>query len=510
MVSADFSQTSPYSDSLDTLPEARRGITLADMFVVCAMALVMMALAIGLVMQLGLPLETAVATTALVFAVLLAGHVGLRRSDNVSKARTDARTDAFEAFDSEATDAKVEEQRVAVEQASDGPLHPATNGVTEAKAGAEDGKAGDLGNFRPKKEPELGSATEQSAGTPKIDDLIKRLADDIEAGRNSDAEQSAGTVEPDLSATKVPPPPPVPSAAPAVEPEAASKKPPTMVEAAKEVSVASATSAHTVTPAAKLAAIADALSDEQMDVYLQTINGLDDSRAHHYEASIRLRLADGEMMDNDAFIEETRGTGLLPLLEAVKVSSTKRLAVQMVQRGRQGGFFTAIDGEALADKQFGDDVDTIVGSNKALAERLVLAFSQADVRNLTEAQQRTLQAIADMGFKFSIEEITDLDMDFEDLVSRGFMFAKLDAEVFLDGLVTGTTRVPPADICQHLAALGLTLIVGKIDDENARAKILGFGAVLGQGALFGSPRPVRASVLRPSSAETPLQGVTAT
>ena len=218
---------------------------------------------------------------------------------------------------------------------------------------------------------------------------------------------------------------------------------------------------------------------------------------------MRLQLAGGEMLENDAFIAETRGTGLLPLLEAVKVSSTKRVAVQMIRRGRSGEFFSTVDGEALNDRQFSEDVDTITGGDPKLASRLVLAFTQADVRSLTPAQLFTLESIAALGFRFSVEAISDLDMDFEELAERGFTFAKLDADVFLNGLPTGATRVPAADICRHLAKAGLSLIVGKIDDEIARAKIMGFGAVLGQGALFGAPRPVRADVLRPGEQRPP-------
>ena len=248
----------------------------------------------------------------------------------------------------------------------------------------------------------------------------------------------------------------------------------------------------------KLAAIAEALASEQMDVFLETINGLDDYRARHYEVSIRLRLNDGTVLDGVSSTEVTRGTGLLPLLEAVKVSSTRRIALQMIQRGRSGEFFSQVDGDVLADNQFGEDVDTITGGDSALTSRLVLAFSQADVRTFTSAQWRSLSDIADLGFRFSINEITDLDMDFEHLAEQGFTFAKLDADVFLRGLPTAGAAVPAQDICQHLAGSGLTLIVGNIEDERARAQILGFGAAYGQGKLFGGPRPVKAHVLRPA------------
>jgi cyclic-di-GMP phosphodiesterase TipF (flagellum assembly factor) len=98
--------------------------------------------------------------------------------------------------------------------------------------------------------------------------------------------------------------------------------------------------------------------------------------------------------------------------------------------------------------------------------------------------------MAAIGLKFALRDVTDLDMDFERLKQHGFDFIKLDASVFLDGLPTPDGRIPAADICRHLSGVGLGLIVGGIVEERDLAKILGFGALLGQGALFGGPRSV--------------------
>jgi EAL domain-containing protein (putative c-di-GMP-specific phosphodiesterase class I) len=43
------------------------------------------------------------------------------------------------------------------------------------------------------------------------------------------------------------------------------------------------------------------------------------------------------------------------------------------------------------------------------------------------------------------------------------------------------------EVCRNLGELGLTLIVGNIDDEAVRARVLEAGVPLGQGGLFGSP-----------------------
>ena len=100
-----------------------------------------------------------------------------------------------------------------------------------------------------------------------------------------------------------------------------------------------------------------------------------------------------------------------------------------------------------------------------------------------------------MGFRFALEEVTDLDMDFAALKEMGFAFVELDAPVFLDGLPAAGGRVPASDICRHLADFGLTLIVGRIEDDWLLARILGFGVLFGKGALFGAPRLVKDEVV---------------
>ncbi len=545
MVSAGISYDTP------AVQARKPRLTLADCFVVVAIGLVATAVAVGLIAQFSVGLVFAATVASTGFVGMMAGHIGLRRANRPSRDHYGVDDGALPSSGAESLDRRPLNDRTELHRApvitgaekNAAVTKPATERQgqasdmlssarrAEAPAGAAKDAVAlqdlDLGNFRPRSPADLTAnpaktLTSDSDSGGSIDEMIRRLADDIEAGRKptlAEAAKSAPLSTPSEdpaarsfketterlvsqeSAQLRPPPLPTAPIAPSTSP---TQLAPTMIEAATPPAQPAKTPAPPPSATAKLAAIADALSDEHLEVCLETINDLEDYRAQHYEVSVRLQLSDGEVLDNDAFIAETRGTGLLPLLEAVKVSSTKRLAVQMMRRGRTGEFFSAVDGEALSDRQFSEDVDTIIGSDPALASRLVLAFSQADVRGLTPAQLFTLDIIAALGFRFSVEDISDLDMDFELLARRGFVFAKLDAEVFLSGLPIGTTRVPAQDICRHLGKAGLALIVGKINDETARAKILGFGAVLGQGLLFGSPRPVRADVLRPSEQRSPV------
>ena len=131
---------------------------------------------------------------------------------------------------------------------------------------------------------------------------------------------------------------------------------------------------------------------------------------------------------------------------------------------------------------------------------LVLSFAQDEVRAFTPGHARALADLTAVGFRFALREVTDLDMDFAALGQMGFVFVELDAPVFLEGLPAPSGHVPPADITRHLSEFGLSLIVGRIEDDWLLARVLGFGVVFGKGGRFGGPGRVKDEVVAPSSA----------
>lgn len=528
-----------------------RRVTVADIFVFCAMLIVALAIGVGLVLHGGLPTPAAGLFATLFVVSAATGHLMMRRERMVadlsaemtrleselvrlSRSPADAPVltpgpdpEAIAAMKPEAPAPAKKARREKVpgdrpndrpsdSEDADGPSRlskhvkappPLPPQYVDAIADAEQGavrtkdvpepepiaaqlKITPLGSVVPDRGGDgrkdgKGASRLKSPPPTRIDDIIKRLATDISAGRKS----------PELPLPKKSKERPIaeaPETPFAIRPEDFFA-PPSATEVTHEQA---ALQAPTGAPASKVAAIADALLNENVDVFLEPIHGLDDQKARHYEVSARLRLADGTSLDQKAYAEVARGTGLLPLIDAVKVSNTKRVALQLIGRGRTGSFFSQIAGESLETSQFGDDVGTITGRDPDIATRLVLSFPQADVRGFAKAHWTALEELRDLGFRFAIEDMTDLDMDFDRLARRGFAFAKLDAGVFVRGLPAAGGNVPASDICHHLARAGLTLIVQAITSERQLAEILGFGVLFGQGTMFGGPRPVKAHVLR--------------
>lgn len=239
------------------------------------------------------------------------------------------------------------------------------------------------------------------------------------------------------------------------------------------------------------AELAGAMDDARIDICLDPILGLGDRRARHFEVSVRLRSEEGEILDPRLYASMIAGTGLMPRIEALTFGETIRFAGEFAARGAAADLFSVASGESLRDGGFHAALTDALAPDTRLGARLVMSIAQAEVRAFGPAHWRALAALSEAGLRYALVDVVDLDMDFEALVARGFEFVRLDAPVFLQGLAAPHGMVPADDLCRHLSGLGFTLIVSRIAEERELAKVLGFGALLGQGQLFGGPRPIR-------------------
>ncbi|MBN8912748.1 MAG: EAL domain-containing protein [Rhizobiales bacterium] len=366
----------------------------------------------------------------------------------------------------------------------------------------------------------------RQADVEVIQDAIKRLLEEVNAAEQGRAQMKPANVPPraPVGANAVPPPLPphaeqaasntdasiersiealrmtagamrAPAAgkgappAPAPAPQAGASQPPPLPPFVRTTAPRPASPAD-----ARARLMADAISAGRIEVALEPILGLEDQQTRHYEVSVRLRDADGNPLEVSPDGPDLRGTGLLPLFDGVRVTRTAAVARRLEDRGKAGSIFSAFSGESVADEHFLGELAETLHLRSSLAAQLVLSFTQTDVRGFSTPEWDSLADMRALGFRFAITHLTDLDMDFEALAEQGFVFAKLDASVFLDGLRAPSGHLPSSDVCRHLARHGLTLVVEHIDDDQLLARVFGFGVLLGQGQLFGGARPVRADV----------------
>jgi len=513
-----------------------------DAFVVFSVTVLSCAVGAWLLLRLGMALWVGSLAALGVYTLLLSFHLLVRRTLMREAAATPVASPRTRRPPLFAEDPELGEPALApqLQQPSEPPepgrsAEPPSPGKRRPEAPPRTRPA-DPFNFRPSREPSLppaalpGLARDPTpvAGEPRaslapaaagasppemrvelVQELIKKLADELNTSTGSErpaqppprasaAEAMIGrSVEAlEAAARGMHARPRMKPAAGRPQSDAAgSEKPTGRATPGSEKSAGLAARAHAATPPQlnpQLARLTEAVAAERMEVLLEPIHALVEGRPRHFEVSTRLIAADGTALDRREYATAARGSGLMPRIDAAKMIRAARIASHLGQHGREGAVLASLTGDVLIDQAF---LEAAAAGSRADGLCLVLAFAQNEVRAFTPGHVKALGDLKALGFRFALEEVVDLDMDFAALKGMGFTFVELDAPAFLDGLPAAGGRMPAADIGRHLASFGLALIVGRIDDDWLLARILGFGVLFGKGALFGGPRLLKDEVV---------------
>ena len=158
------------------------------------------------------------------------------------------------------------------------------------------------------------------------------------------------------------------------------------------------------------------------------------------------------------------------------------------KRNYDTAFFCNISRESLGDTAFIGDFVDFVSENTDLAPKLFFEFGQADIETAPPVTIGNLARLADLGFRFSLDQVTHLNLDIQGLSAKNFRFVKLDASFLLDTNAELVGDIAREDIKEMLDRDGLDLIVEKIENERQVVELLDFEIDYGQGYLFGEPR----------------------
>lgn len=238
-----------------------------------------------------------------------------------------------------------------------------------------------------------------------------------------------------------------------------------------------------------LDAVREALKRDQVDLYLQPIVSLPQRKIRYYECYSRIRTGEDSLMLPDQYLGLTAREGLLGAIDNILLFRCVQLVRRAQKRRHNVGFFCNISAHTLSDRAFFADFSEFVAANSELAPQLVFELNQDDVANRWDEVAPFLMRLARLGFTFSLDRVTDLDLDVELLTRRHFRFIKLDiAELLI------RARQEPGSVAalkRSLDRAGIDLIVEKIEDETDLIEALDFQIDFGQGYLFGGPQKSR-------------------
>jgi cyclic-di-GMP phosphodiesterase TipF (flagellum assembly factor) len=263
------------------------------------------------------------------------------------------------------------------------------------------------------------------------------------------------------------------TAAPVTPPPAVSQAPPSLSQAQV------------------LIAVKNAVEENRLDLYLQPMVTLPQRKVRFYEAVTRLRDDKDQIITADDFVGIAEAAGLIGRIDHMVMLRCVQVLRRLMVRNKEVGVFCNVAAATLGNPATFAQCLDFLEANRALATSFVLEFKQSTFRNLGPTETEHLAALAQRGFRFSIDHVTDLRIEPRELADRGVRFIKVPAALLLDQHQNSTSDIHPSDLSDLLGRFGIDLIAERIEGERAVVDLLDYDVRFGQGFLFAPPRPLR-------------------
>jgi cyclic-di-GMP phosphodiesterase TipF (flagellum assembly factor) len=232
--------------------------------------------------------------------------------------------------------------------------------------------------------------------------------------------------------------------------------------------------------------VREGLRRDRVDLYLQPIVSLPQRKQRYFECFSRIRAADGTMLLPDQYIETARASGLTRAIDNMLLFRCVQLLRRTERYNYATAFFCNVTPHTIGDRTFFEEFISYLENCPDLAPSLVFEFSQDEFELLGGDIATDMKRLSESGYRFSLDQVSEMKFDVAALSARNFQFVKVDAAMILE-----QAKVNPEMVRATKRALddaGIDLIVEKIETEQMLVELSDYRIDFGQGYLFGEPR----------------------
>ncbi|GAB2177627.1 EAL domain-containing protein [Dongia sp. agr-C8] len=232
----------------------------------------------------------------------------------------------------------------------------------------------------------------------------------------------------------------------------------------------------------------DGLRENRVELALQPIVSLPQRKRRFFECYSRIKAADGKILVPEQYIEIAERHGLVTAIDNMLLFRCIQLLRKLRKANASVGFFLNISQRTLSDRDFFREFINLMAQNAELAPAIVFEFSQKAWDSADNTLHRDLDRLAQLGYRFSLDKVTHLDIDVPGLSSRHFRFIKVEATRLAQAAASGAIGDDPKAFKRMLDSYAIDLIVDRIESEPMLLELLELSIDFGQGYLFGEPR----------------------
>jgi cyclic-di-GMP phosphodiesterase TipF (flagellum assembly factor) len=244
------------------------------------------------------------------------------------------------------------------------------------------------------------------------------------------------------------------------------------------------------------------LEENRIDLYLQPVVTLPQRKVRFYEAFSRLRASDGQLIMPSQYIRVAEPAGLMSVVDNVLLFRCVQVVRRLTIRQKDIAVFCNVSRFTLQDAGFFAQFLDFMQHNRDLAGMIVFEIAQEALDACGPVEEANLNYLADLGFSFSIDKVSSLDMDLAWMRDRRVRFVKVPAQLLLGDVDRAGSPVAASDLRDLMARYGIALVAEKVESEREVVDLLDYNIDTAQGYLFGEPRPLRETLdeKRPAAA----------
>ena len=235
-----------------------------------------------------------------------------------------------------------------------------------------------------------------------------------------------------------------------------------------------------------------AVREDHIELYLQPIVRLPQRSQVFFECFSRIMDDKSNIIRPEQYLPVATSAGLTAAVDNLLLFK----CVQLVRRTRRDNpeivFFCNISKSTLTDIDFFTDFIDFMADNTNLTSSLVFEFSQETILDKDYEIQNGLERLSKLGFRLSLDQLHQLNIDLPKLASQGFKFIKIDAHLLHEMARGDAPNLNMRALKGALDRVAMDLIVEKIENEEMLKDLLDLQIDFGQGYLFGAPKAATA------------------
>ncbi len=236
-----------------------------------------------------------------------------------------------------------------------------------------------------------------------------------------------------------------------------------------------------------------AVREDHIELYLQPIVRLPQRSQVFFECFSRIMDDKNNVIRPEQYLPVANSAGLAAAVDNLLLFK----CVQLVRRTRRDNpeiiFFCNISKSTLIDIDFFTDFIDFMADNRNLTSSLAFEFSQETILDKNYDIQNGLERLSKLGFRLSLDQIHQLNLDLPKLASKGFKFIKIDAHLLHEMARGDTPNLNMRALKGALDRVAMDLIIEKIENEEMLKDLLDLQIDFGQGYLFGAPKAATVS-----------------